>query len=875
MGSLAAAFLFAKRCYNLPILLNKSCILNAKSTKRLVLFDAHAILHRAYHALPEFSNSKGQPTGALYGLAAMLIKIISDLKPDYMAAAYDLPKPTFRHEAYTDYKAGRAKADDALVAQMKRSREVFEAFGIPIYDKEGFEADDILGTIVEQVKGKKSKVKSSPDVVIASGDMDTLQLVDDKRVRVFTLRKGMQDTVLYDEEKVKERFGFGPELLPDYKGLCGDASDNIKGVAGIGEKSATELIQKFGSVEEIYKKLKKDRRGLEKAGVRERVAALLEKGKEDAEFSKELATIRRDAPISFSLPEKEWRESVDASKAEKLFTELEFRTLAQRFRDVISTSRGATAKEALEVPSQESKPVQKQPPKATPKTSGDIPAQAPLYPSKEERSNDAEFQETAVGLWLINSYLTNPTLDDVFNFAQTKDVGAARAKIFAELKARGLTRVFEEIERPLIPVIEKMNERGVKIDTAYLKKLSKEYHKELSVIEKEIHKLAGQTFNINSPKQLGEVLFAKLGLKPARQKKTAGGALSTRESELEKMREMHPIIPKILEHREFQKLLSTYIDNLPEMVESDPNNSAKGGVERASGRLHARFFSSGAATGRMASQNPGLQNIPIQTERGRKIRNAFIAEKGFQLLALDYSQIELRVAAILSGDEKLVHIFKTGEDVHTSVASYIFRVGRDEITKEMRRQAKVVNFGILYGMGVTALQQALSEGGTKVSRTDAQHFLDEYFTNFHTLAEYIESVKAAAAAQGFTETLFGRRRYHEAIHSQIPYIRAAAERQAMNAPFQGTAADILKLAMIAVDEFLRKEKLEDKVFLILSVHDELIYEIPEKLVRILAPKIKKLMEQVLPAKLSRGVPILAEARIGRSWGEMRPIADPR
>ncbi len=839
--------------------------------KRLVLFDAHAILHRAYHALPEFSNSKGEPTGALYGLAAMLIKIIADLKPDYLAAAYDLPKPTFRHEAYKDYKAGRAKADDALISQMKRSREIFEAFNIPIYDKEGFEADDILGAIVEQVKSKKLKVKSYDVViVIASGDLDTLQLVDDKQVQVFTLRKGIQDTVLYDEEKVKERYGFSPELLPDFKGLCGDASDNIKGVAGIGEKTATELIKNFGSVEDIYKQLKNKNSKL-KTTTKPRVIGLLEKGKEDAEFSKILATIRRDAPITFTLPETPWREGVDIAKAEKLFSELEFRTLAERFKETLaangkrpmandqreedtplnpfSSSEGGSASGGKDGGKEKGEKRGREP---------TTPAQATLYSSKE-KPQGGDVQELAVALWLINSNLTNPTLQDICSFAQTKDMSIAWAKIMAELKARQLTKVFEEIEQPLIPVIEKMNKRGVKTDVAYLKNLSQEYHKELSTLEQAIHKLAGTEFNINSPKQLGDILFNKLGLKAARQKKTAGGALSTRESELEKMREMHPIIPKILEYREFQKLLSTYIDNLPEMVGKD-------------GRLHTEFLQTGAATGRMASQDPNLQNIPIQTERGRRIRNAFVAEKGFRLLAFDYSQIELRVAAILSGDEKLIHIFQAGEDVHTSVAAFVFRVPRDEITKEMRREAKVINFGMLYGMGVTALQQALKEGNTAVSRADAQRFLDDYFTHFHMLAEYIEGVKAAAAANGYTETLFGRRRSFEAIHSHIPYIRAAAERQAMNAPFQGTAADILKLAMIRVDEFLRKEKLGDKVFLILSVHDELVYEIPEKLIKPLAPQIKKVMETVLPPKLAKGVPILADASVGDSWGTMKRLA---
>lgn len=773
--------------------------------KRLVLLDAHAILHRAYHALPEFHNAKGEPTGGLYGLAAMLIKIIADLKPGYLAAAYDLPKPTFRHEAYKEYKEGRAKADETLVAQMIRSREVFEAFNIPIYDREGFEADDILGTIVEQVK--------DADIIIASGDMDTLQLVDSTRVQMYTLKRGISDTILYDEEKVRERYGFAPTLLPDFKGLKGDPSDNIKGIKGIGDKTATELIQAFGSLENIYKNLKK---------IKPRTAELLEKGREDAEFSKILGTIRRDAPIVFVLPEKLWREGVEVEKAEKLFQKLEFRTLGERLREAIN-----------------------------------IPP-SPLEGSAPSEARGRDVVETALALWLINSSITNPTMEDILNFGETKDFSFARAKIFAELKTRGLARVYSEIEKPLISVVEGMNARGVKVDVDILKKLSTEYHRALTALGQEIHKLAGGAFNINSPKQVGELLFAKLGLKPLRQKKTAGGALSTRESELEKMREMHPIVGKILEYRAFQKLLSTYIDPLPALVGKD-------------GRLHARFLQTGAATGRMSSQDPNLQNIPTQTADGRRIRTAFVAELGSVLIVFDYSQIELRVAAILSGDSKLVEIFERGEDIHTAVAAEVFGVGRGEVTKEMRRQAKVINFGILYGMGVNALRQALAEGGAPVTQEDARRFYEKYFTDFRELAAYLEETKVVAREKGYTETLFGRRRYHEALNSAIPYIRAASERQAINAPIQGTAADIVKLAMVRVDEFLRKERLEEKAFLILQVHDELVYEVKKELVEKLAPKIKAIMESIVPAEKSRGVPIVVDVSLGDNWGAMQKL----
>ena len=837
--------------------------------KKLVLIDAHAILHRAYHALPQFSNSRGEPTGGLYGLAAMLIKIITGLRPDYIAAAYDLPKPTFRHEAYKAYKDGRAKADDALVAQMQRSREIFEVFNIPMYDKEGFEADDVLGTIVHQVTSEKSKVKSeATDIVIASGDMDTLQLVDNKKVQVFTLKKGINDTILYDEEGVKARYGFGPELLPDFKGLKGDPSDNIKGIAGIGDKTATELILKFGSIENLYKTLKKGKEKLLKEGVKPRTIELLEKGKEEAEFSKLLATIRLDVPITFSFPEKLWCEGMDISKAEVLFTQLEFRQLIQRLKDAVGQLKGgsdssfskggAESSEAEDLnPSTAKKPVL---PLRKGESSQEGPAQASLTETLESMNiPPQELKETSVALWLINYNITNPTIEDVYGFAQTREWKDARKAVWKELEARDLARVFEVIEAPLIPVIEKMNERGVHVDVKYLLALSKEYHKELAIREKDIRKMAGVDFNINSPKQVGEVLFVKMGLKAARQKKTAGGALSTKESELEKMRDLHPIIGKILEYREFQKLLSTYIDNIPSMVGED-------------GRLHAKFLSAGSTTGRMASQNPNLQNIPIQTELGRRIRNAFTAEKGNKILSIDYSQIELRLAAILSGDKKFIEIFKNGEDVHTAVAAEVFNVARDKVTKDMRRQAKVINFGILYGMGVNSLRSALSEGGTPISREEAQSFFDEYFSGFYELARYLDEVRTAAHTQGFTETLFGRRRYHEAIRSNIPYIRAAAERMAINAPLQGTGADIVKLAMVRIDEYLKAEKLDKDVSLILQVHDELVYEVKESLVKTVAPKIKEIMEHVIDGKDARGVPIVAEASVGDNWGEMEKLS---
>ena len=789
-------------------------------TKKLVLLDSHAILHRAYHALPDFISAKGEPTGALYGLTTMLIKIIDDLQPDYIVACYDLPGPTFRNDVYKDYKAGRKKAEDDLVAQMKRSRDIFKSFNIPIYDKAGFEADDMLGTIVEKMKDNKGI-----DIVVASGDMDTLQLVKGKKVQVYTLKKGIKDTIIYDEKGVEERFGFGPLLLPDYKGLRGDPSDNIIGISGIGEKTATTLITTFGTIENIYKEIEAGNDNkFKKAGITDRILTLLKEGKEEAEFSKMLATIRHDAPIDFTLPDN-FKDNIDFDKINKLFNELDFRTLLNRLKSVLGEK---TVDENIDQKSKsEEKKIQ------------DIPKD--------------KLREVSIALWIINSNLTDPNLEDILNFAKTDDFSIASKTIFEELNKRDLKKVYENIEKPIVPIIDKMDGRGVKIDTSFLKELSKKYHIELSKLEKKIWEYAGGEFNVNSPKQLGEILFDKMLLTAKGLKKTEGGARSTRESELEKLRDAHPIVPLLFEYRELQKLLSTYIDTIPTLV--DDND-----------RVHAHFIQAGAATGRMASQNPGLQNIPIKTDLGRAIRKAFIAEKGYVLVGLDYSQIELRIAAFLSGDEKLIEIFTKGEDVHTAVASEVFEVPLEKVDKEMRRQAKVINFGILYGMGVNALKQNLGAG---TDRATAQKFYNEYFKKFNGLAEYLNEVKSDVERKGYTETFFGRRRYFEGINSHIPYIKAMAERMAINAPIQGMNADIVKIAMKRVDDYLVKNKLDKDVYLILQVHDELVYEIKEGIADGVAKEIKKIMESVVDPKDTLGITFIANYAIGKNWGELK------
>jgi len=801
--------------------------------RKVVLLDTHAIIHRAYHALPEFMNSKGEPTGAIYGLATMLFKIIGELNPDYIIACYDLPKKTFRHIAYDDYKMGRAKTDEALVLQLIRSREFFDALSIPMYECEGFEADDLLGTIVEKTKKEKNL-----DIIIASGDMDTLQLVEGEKVQVYTLKKGINDTILYNETKVKERFGFSPIYLPDYKGLRGDPSDNIIGIKGIGEKTATILISEYGTIEKMFLDIKNKPEVFSKLGITDRVLNLLKEGEDEALFSKTLAIIRRDAPIEFKLPANLWKKEVSTDTVSLFFQKMEFKSLQNRFLNVLEDkkARTFTTAQPLEV---ETKIVDY-------KVSSDL----------------GLHQKAKIAFWLLNSDKTNPDIEEVAQYKESSSLDEALKKMEEDIKKEGLDYVYREIELPIIPTIKKMEDVGVKIDKEYLDNLSREYHKDLEKIEKEIWAYSGREFNINSPKQLGEILFDEikigevdgksLGIK---MKKTSGGARSTKESELEKLKTLHPIIDKILEHRELQKLLSTYIDTIPVAIKED-------------GRLHASFLQYGTTTGRFSSNNPNLQNIPVKTERGKNIRNAFVSEKGFLLASFDYSQIELRIAALLSQDSFFIKTFQDRQDIHTMVAMKVFGVSEEDVTANMRRKAKVINFGILYGMGVTALSQNL---GT--NRKEAQIFYDNYFKQFPKIADYLESIRNYAKKNGYTKTLFGRKRYFQAINSPLPFMKAMAERMATNAPIQGTAtADIIKIGMKRAEEEIEKAGMTNDARCILQVHDELVYEIKKEKIEEAMKIIKTAMINAIPNEFIKdmnSVPLEVTASFGRNWGELK------
>lgn len=784
--------------------------------KTVVLLDSHAIIHRAYHALPDFSSSSGEPTGALYGLSAMIIKIIQELRPDEIIACFDLPQPTHRHTLYEAYKGTRAKTDDALVVQLQRSRDVLTAFGIPIYDAPGFEADDVIGTLAHMLQ-------KTHNVIIASGDMDTLQLVVGDSVTVYTLKKGINDTIRYNEKAVIERFGFVPALVPDFKGLKGDPSDNIPGVAGVGETTAQKLIATYGALDEVYRALEKDIDTVhKKTGVQKRFLTKIVEGKEDAEFSKMLATIRTDVPIDFSLPDRVWRDRIDTQTLKELFVQLEFRSLGARVDELLGVSAGQ------------------------------------IVPAQEQATHDpALLAHTQIMLWLTRSDYTNPTIEDIFVHTKTNTLQEAHDVLQGQLQKQGLTEIYETIEKPLLPIVEKMQEYGACVDVPYLQTLSREYHKKVSAIQARIFKHAGGEFNINSPKQLGDVLFDTLAIVPkgVRTKKTSTGQRSTKESELQKLIGTHPIVADVLAYRELAKLLSTYIDSLPQLVGKD-------------GRIHARFVQTGTTTGRIASIDPNVQNIPIRTQDGARIREAFTAPKGFVLVSLDYSQIELRLAAIISGDKKMIEAFTEGQDIHTAVASAVFAVSTEEVTKEMRRRAKAINFGMLYGMGVNALRGALGEG---TSQAEAREFYDHYFATYGTLAQWLDSTKAQAQRNGFVETMFGRKRFFSGITSHVPFVRAQAERMAINAPVQGTAADIIKRAMIDIDAFLTDENLHEYVHMILQVHDELVFEVEKSRVDTVVPRLKDIMESALRGKQTHGVPLAVDGAVGKNWGTLTSL----
>jgi len=732
--------------------------------KTLLVIDANSLIHRAFHALPPLANSRGEMTNAVYGFVSILLRAIKELNPEYIAAAFDVAGPTERHKEFAEYKATRKKAPDELYNQFPFVKEFLEAFQIPIYEKEGFEADDIIGTIA-----KKAVKQKDVKIVIVSGDMDTLQLIEEN-IQVYTMRKGVQDTVLFDKDAVQKKFdGLQAHQVVDYKGLRGDPSDNIPGVIGVGEKTAIQILKEFNSIENLYKALDKGKTSL-KPALKEK----LESQKDNAVLSKKLATINVSVPISWDIQDASWKQ-YDEKKVRRLLERFEFGSLMKRLPGI-----------------------------KTQKTE-ELAGQGGLFREESFSKIERLYQ------------------DKVFS-----------KKIY-------------EVEKKLVPVLRNMEKAGIKIDKRYFDGLGKDMKEQIAVLKKKIHALAGKEFNVNSTQQTSEILFGDLQLPTRGLKKTPKGVISTASPELEKLKDEHGIVERILAYREVQKIYTTYVKPLPELA--DEKN-----------RIHTYFDQFGAATGRISSLNPNLQNIPNQGEWGRMIRKGFVAEKGSKFVSFDYSQMELRIAAHITGDPTLISFFEKGADIHQMTAAVVFGVEADRVTPEMRYRAKALNFGILYGMGSQGF--AKSAG---ISVHDARDFIENYFVQFPRIQEYAQEAKQQAREEGYVETLFGRRRYLPEIHSEMPQLRAAAERMAVNHPIQGTLADITKIAMVEIAEKIPKQN--DEWNMLLQIHDELLFEVRDDIIEHIAGDISSIMEQSGALR----VPVVVDMKQGDNWGEMEKL----
>ncbi len=892
-----------------------------KTNKTVVIIDGNAIIHRAYHALPPLTAPDGTLVNAVYGFASMLLKVMADLKPDYLVTTFDVAGGTFRDEIYTEYKATRVKTDQALYDQIPLVHELVKGFNVPIYTKTGFEADDLIGTLAKKITEKHSDITC----IIVTGDKDLLQLVDNNKIEVYLLRKGMSDFELFNEAHVQEKFGFSPIQMIDYKSLRGDTSDNIPGVKGIGEKTATELLTNFGTLEKIYDALK-----TEDAKISAGVQKKLTEGYESALMSKKLATIDTNVPdTEYSLPEMQTT-SYKREDVIELFKKFGFYSLIKR----VSGGADAAEEKTTNPKKKEKKMKVGEVIIVDTKNISELTALIQKYKVCAcrpcfQNENGNILTSTCTGIvcviadtsWMIPlsmleklpfnskditivghdvkqfvklythvgvefkaqlfdvmiaSYLLNsstrahdmesiairelgielPNTDQSSLFGINPKIIAtelaAMLKVTEKYEKQLVTEsekgLFEDIEMALIPVLAHMELAGVAIDIPLLGHLSVKIAKTIKELENKIWKEAGKEFNVSSSTQLRDILFVDLGLPTDMIKKGKTG-YSTAASELEKLRELHTIIPFIEEYREVEKLRNTYIDVLPTLI--NPKT----------GRIHTTFNQAIAATGRLSSIDPNLQNIPIRTELGKDVRKAFIADKGNKLISADYSQIELRIVASLANDEKMIEIFKKGEDIHTATAAAIHNIPLDKVTKDIRRSAKEVNFGVLYGMGSFGLSSR-----TGISHAEAKEFIQKYFDTFAGVKKYMDHTLERAKETGYVETLFGRKRYVPELQSPNRQIQAAGERMAINMPIQGTAADIMKMAMIAVYHALKKEKLLDShARMTLQIHDELVLEVEEKYAEAVAEIVKTEMQNV--AKLK--VPIDVGVEIGDRWGEMK------
>ncbi|RXY98193.1 DNA polymerase I [Fictibacillus sp. S7] len=872
---------------------------------KLVLIDGNSIAYRAFFALPLLNNDKGVYTNAVYGFTTMLLRILEDEKPSHVLVAFDAGKTTFRHKTFEDYKGGRQKTPSELSEQFPLIRQLLDGFGIKRYELESYEADDIIGTLSKQA------AEGDWDVNVYTGDKDLLQLVTEN-VKVTLTRKGISEVEAYDLKQVEEKYGLTPHQIIDMKGLMGDPSDNIPGVPGVGEKTAIKLIKQFGSLEQTLDSIDQ----VSGAKLKEK----LSDNRDQALMSKELATITHEAPIEVSLKDAVYQ-GYEAERLLPLFKDLGFNSLLERIGGD-SEQAMVSEEEKEEINFEKAEALNGEilsSPAAlivetTPETyhrapvnglaivnengryyiPADLALSSPEFKqwaedtSKEKFVFDAKRAYVALD-WnnislqgvtfdlMIASYLLNPSDsgDDVAVIAKRYGIhdtdseeavygkGARRKvpeenvlsehmvrkansiyvlqeKLTNELKKNEQYELFSDLELPLSLVLGEMETTGVKVDVGRLQSMGQELTEQLNALEADIHELAGIAFNINSPKQLGEILFEKLNLPPIKKTKTG---YSTSVDVLEKLEGKHEIIRKILVYRQLGKLSSTYIEGLLKVVDQQTD------------KIHTRFNQALTQTGRLSSTEPNLQNIPIRLEAGRKIRQAFVpATSGWKILSADYSQIELRVLAHISQDENLMEAFKKEMDVHTKTAMDVFHVDMEDVTSEMRRHAKAVNFGIVYGISDYGLSQSLN-----ITRKEAGEFIEQYLKTFPGVKEYMESIVRQAKQDGYVSTLMNRRRYLPEITSRNFNLRSFAERTAMNTPIQGTAADIIKKAMVEMERVLKEEKLE--ALMLLQVHDELIFEAPEHEIE----KLLKLVPQVMESALGLDVPLKVDLNYGDTW----------
>ena len=901
----------------------------------LLLIDGNALLHRAYHVLPPLTVGKtGELVGAVYGFASMLLKAIGELKPTHYAIAFDKKGPTFRHRLYDRYKAHRPEMPQELVSQLGRVRQLVEAFDLPIFEMDDYEADDVLGSLSHQAS------EQGIDTVIVTGDADVMQLVS-PRVKVFYPKPGgsFSDAILYDNEAVSQKYGVAPENIADLKALVGDPSDNIPGVPGIGGKTAVKLIQQFGGIDQIYAHIDEI--------TPEKLKNRLRDNEDIARMSKELATIVIELPVKLGMEEPKLSH-FNRQKVTEFFRELEFARLLPRLSEIegiapdtsipaksepqpeceynvictasaldelanrlkkdgsfafdtettslnpmlahlVGISLSPAPGEAYYIPVGHAgwEQVEQLPLEQVTGRLKDIMEDKKLA----KVAHNGKYDMTVLAEHGVK--VTNLTFDTMVaahllgekslglkalafsklgiemtpiteligigkkqicmsqvEVSLTKDYACADADITgrlaeifgAELREQGLWQLFSDVEMPLVPVLLGMERNGVTLDTDLLRQMSHRLGKRLLELETEIYNSIGHRFNINSPQQLGSILFDELKLPPAR--KTKSG-YSTGALVLEGLRGAHPVIELILEYRQLSKLKSTYIDALPGLINSK------------TGRLHTSFNQTRTATGRLSSSEPNLQNIPVRSEQGREIRQAFIAPSGCRLLSGDYSQIDLRVLAHLSQDPALLETFHREGDIHAVTAARLFGVDAAEVTPDMRRLAKTVNFGVIYGMSGYGLEQA-----TELSREEAEQFIASYFEKHPQVRIYLESTKKKARELGYVETVLGRRRAIPEVHSPNRILREAAERMAINMPVQGTSADIIKVAMIKLDDEMLRRKLKSK--LLLQVHDELIFEVPEEELI----EMSQLVPRIMSTALELTVPLKVDIKAGKNWGQM-------